>query len=492
MKTTIISVAIALIFWLPCFAAVDSDLPNSNVLYCKIVDPIANAAVKKLTIPPKGTVIAVYQHGQTCYYNFGQLSSLGVPPDERSIFQISSLTKTFTATILALKQISGLNVKSSVTNQAAKIGIQLQPNFKAVNYFQLATFTSGLPDMPNLNINLGYPLAFQVYQQSDFVNFLNSFPGPKQGLPSPYGYSNVSYGFLGQLLMSMDGYTDFTNAKQFDLWINRNINKDLLMYCTSADPNNMAGRCNPDINLAQGYQYDPHSNAHLKVAALPWVPFAAAASLYSRAIDLVIYARAYLGETEIDGVKIPPQLTKAMKLARTPTDIRINNSVPDLQAYAWIVKPRTANLYPQNIVMQSGSVAGFTSCIYLNPDRSLAVIVLMNTRQPTGTECVANDYILQGIPNVYTAMIKLPSESSSTVLINDMQNETLWELDSYQPKRLIAIPAGSSVRFVSGDTNNSCKVSVSENGVWSRSQCSGGLPLPESKNGGTIVVPQGF
>ncbi len=493
MKKIMILSTLASLLSTPCLAAnVNPDIPDSTVLYCQVAHPIANAAVKNLPTPPKGAVVAVYQNGQVCYFSYGQLSSIGVPPDQRSIFQISSITKTFTATILALKQISGLNVKASVANQAAKIGIDLQPNFRAVNYFQLATFTSGLPDMPDLNTNLGYPLAFQVYTQPDFVKFLNNFPGPKRGLPSPYEYSNVSYGFLGQLLMAMDGYTDLTNPKQFDLWINQHINKDLGLYCTSADPSNMAGRCNTDINLAEGYHYDATSNSHLKVAPLPWVPFAAASSLYSRAIDLVIYARAYLGETEINGVKVPPQLTKAMKLARTPTDIKLDNSAPDLQAYAWIIKPKTINLYPQNIVMQSGGVAGYSSCIYLNPDRDLAVIVLMNTRQPSGSECVANDYILQRIPNVYTATVKLPTESSTTVVINDMQNNTLWELDSYQPTRKIAIPAGSSVRFVSEDTDNSCVVSVSEGGTWTQSHCSGGLPLPGASDGGTIMVPQGY
>ena len=63
-----------------------------------------------------GTVIGIIDRNGTRYYGFGQKSLAdNTTPDEKSIFEIGSITKTFTSTLLSdLNQKGEINIQDSI------------------------------------------------------------------------------------------------------------------------------------------------------------------------------------------------------------------------------------------------------------------------------------------------------------------------------------------------------------------------------------------
>ncbi|KAF1019387.1 MAG: Beta-lactamase [Pseudomonas sp.] len=108
-----------------------------------------------------GLSVAVVQDGKAQYFNYGVASKeTGQPVDEDTLFEIGSVSKTFTATLGAYAQASG---KLKLSDPASQYLPALKGGkFDHISLLQLATYTpGGLPlQFPDASDSAEHMLAY--------------------------------------------------------------------------------------------------------------------------------------------------------------------------------------------------------------------------------------------------------------------------------------------------------------------------------------------
>lgn len=153
--------------------------------------------------------VAVFAHGREHQFHYGTLID-GTKPDERTLYEIGSLTKTYTGLLLAQAIVDGkAGLDDPVTNY---LPAGQYPNLfhdgAPITLRQIATHTSGLP--VNLNCTgetLSVQARFTCFKTySDAVFFAKL--AETQLLDTPgarYRYSNAGIRLLSHILQSVYG-----------------------------------------------------------------------------------------------------------------------------------------------------------------------------------------------------------------------------------------------------------------------------------------------
>lgn len=156
-----------------------------------------------------GVIVGVRNLEGTTYFAYGQTDRKeGRPVDERTLFEIGSITKVFTTTVLADMAERG---ELRLTNQVqdyVPAGVKVPTRQgRAITLTHLATHTSGLPYMPDNLASTDGNNPFAGYSVEAMFEFLNTYtltrnPG------ALYEYSNYGVGLLGYLLADL-AQTDY-------------------------------------------------------------------------------------------------------------------------------------------------------------------------------------------------------------------------------------------------------------------------------------------
>src|SRR6185436_2931434 len=111
------------------------------------IDQLAEPYLRKRT---KGAlVIGVLQRGQQHVKGFGHTAS-NAPPDGRTMFEIGSVTKVFTAITLARMNVEGKLALDDPVQQFLPKDVKLpEKNGHGITLKHLATHSSGLPRLPD-------------------------------------------------------------------------------------------------------------------------------------------------------------------------------------------------------------------------------------------------------------------------------------------------------------------------------------------------------
>ena len=271
--------------------------------------------------------------------------------DGDTIFEIGSVSKVFTALVLA----DMVNRKEvSLDDPAAKYlpeHVRMpERSGKPITLLDLATHTSGLPTVPNLkpkDPSNPYP----HYSVDNLYQFLSGYelsrdPG------SEYEYSNLGAGLLGHVLAYRAG-TDYESL------IRSRITEPLGMPDTSITLSSSMKQ-----RMATG-----HSPALAPVANwdLPLLPGAGA--LRSSANDMLTFLAAFLGYKESP---LAPAM-KAMLEVRRP----VGKTKAEI-GLAWHILGESA--------WHSGGTGGFRSFVAYDPKERTGVVVLSNASTPAGVD----------------------------------------------------------------------------------------------------------
>ncbi len=175
--------------------------------------------IAKPFVDAEGThalAIGIYQNGEMSYHNYGTISEeKAVAPDEFSMFEIGSISKTFTTGILAQMVEEGKVQLNDPISKYLPDGIGDWEEDVAITLEELATHSSGMPRVPgNMTwqfvMNMSNP--YSKYTVENLYDFLKKYEPKAKSEREPM-YSNLGMGLLGHILALVNG-TDYETLVQ--------------------------------------------------------------------------------------------------------------------------------------------------------------------------------------------------------------------------------------------------------------------------------------
>ncbi|MEV7007253.1 serine hydrolase domain-containing protein [Streptosporangium sp. NPDC051022] len=297
----------------------------------------------------------------------------GVPGAD-TVFEIGSVTKVFTALLLARMAVAGtVDLDEPLVGLLPEGARVPSRDGQEITLRHLATHTSGLPRLPRgmFLSSLLHPSAPDPYAGCTTDVLLRGLA--ETGLRATPGhrfrYSNLGAGLLGLALAHRAGAA-------YETLVAREICAPLGLADTGVTVDGERAGC-----LAQG-----HDRRRRPVSPWHLADLVGAGGLRSTAADLVTFVRAQLdvsigesaGESAVQVGRGTGELIEAIRLSREVKQ-RIN-------PYAWIhlgwmgqrLHPRQgAHLW----IWHNGGTGGFVSFVGFDPERGVAVIVLGNTQR---------------------------------------------------------------------------------------------------------------
>lgn len=293
----------------------------------------------------KGIVIGTTHAGEVKYYSKGVRSTEGKETiDENAIFEIGSISKTFTGLLLADMHLKGKVKLEDDIQKYLPEGIQAPTKEgKTIKLFHLSNHTSGLPRMPT-NFKPKDPTnPFQDYTEEQMYEFLEAYDLDRD-IGSMYEYSNFAAGLLGHILSSRSEMT-------YEALLKESITEPLGMDHT--------GITHVEGPLAKGHM------AGLEMTNWDFAALQGAGAIRSCASDMMIYLQANMGMVE-------SELYPAMQLAHKNS--RAVDSKPII-GLGW----HTMIYEGKEIIWHNGATGGYTSFMGWIKGTDKGVVVLNNS-----------------------------------------------------------------------------------------------------------------
>jgi CubicO group peptidase (beta-lactamase class C family) len=287
--------------------------------------------------------IAMIKNGEVNFYGIHRnKDSLESLDNSKSVFEIGSISKVFTSTLLAdFMEDKKLKLDDTIDTY---LGFELNNQAK-ITFKQLANHTSGLPRMPtNLDLSKADPSnPYKNYTSSQLDTYLQQELITKQSPGVKNEYSNLGTGLLGYILSK---------------YSNTTYNKLLQQYIFSRYKMNQSTLIREDIkqNLVLGLDNDGNPTSNWDLSVLE-----GAGGILSSVEDLSKFALAQFDEAN-----------KELELTRQKT-FEIND-VMDIGLGWHILKAKSKHLW----YWHNGGTGGYSSSMVFEPNHKNAIIILSN------------------------------------------------------------------------------------------------------------------
>lgn len=296
-----------------------------------------------------GLVLGVMDaDGSTRVVAYGDAGPGAPPLSADSVFEIGSITKVFTATLLADMAARGELKLEDKAQTYAPAGMMLPTRGgKEITLLNLSEQNSGLPRLPtNMKAaNMNNPYA--DYTTDQLNTFLGGYALPRD-IGEKFEYSNLGVGVLGNLLANRAG-------KSYEALVQERILAPLGMTMSgiTLTPAMQAA-------LAKGHGADgkPVDNWDLPT-------FVGAGALRSNMTDMLKFLDANLGPPKTD-------LERAMREAQTPRF----DAGPNMRiGLNWLTLTAKSGV---KLVWHDGGTGGYGAFIGFDPARNVGVVLLGN------------------------------------------------------------------------------------------------------------------
>jgi len=275
-------------------------------------------------------------------------------PNEYTVYEIGSITKTFTTTMLVMLERDGkLKINDPVQNYLpAGVTIHNFSSTAPVKLLHLATQTSGLPRLPSnlfTNAKTDQRNPYKNYTEEDLFTFVNNYipeyePGQK------YIYSNTGMGLLGDLMVRASG-------KSYEELLHNYLVDSLGMTMTST-------KINADMqkNLAKPYNEKGEPALNWDFDAIT-----GAGAIKSNMSDMIKYLAFQMGKTEKLEFK---EGLRLMQTRRFETGVQ-NTAI----GMGWHI---SETMWDRTVIWHNGGTGGYASFMGFIPETNSGVVVLSN------------------------------------------------------------------------------------------------------------------
>lgn len=305
-----------------------------------------------------GIAVAVVRGDDTRYFFFGLSDVASAKPvTAETIFEIGSITKTFTGTLLALAVQDGAVKLDTPVQKLLPEAVHVPKwHEQEITLLDLAAHRSGLPRMPGNWAPADERTPYVDYTAPMLYDFLERHT-LRRAPGEAYEYSNVATALLGHALALKAG-------RDYEALVRERILSPLGMATAHirSSPAQLA-------LLAQGYASEAAAESRKLAERDRWDfdVFAPAGALRANITDMAKYLRANIAPDETP-------LGRAMRFAQEP---RYTANPRLAIGLGWHLLTQTASGQP--VTWHNGQTGGYHSMLAFDAARKEGVVLLSNT-----------------------------------------------------------------------------------------------------------------
>ncbi len=339
---------------LSCNKNDDSDKP----LYSSLDEEISVMAKQYVKV---GAMVGVIDKNQNKHVlSYGTKSKYSTElPDANTVFDIGSITKTFTAILATNMILKGRLANDKIQHYLPENEVTM-PRFDGVEITinHLLTHMSGLPRTPHVEDST-FPRPqeydsenpYAAYTTEDIYNYLTNYCSLKFKPGTFWEYSNTGFGLLGHTLGLIDG-TSYETILKRDIFDVLGMNNSSL-FLTEQQQLNKASGHNSNKDIVPFYTANDI--------------FQGAGMIKSSLHDMFKYLEANMGLSD-------NPLLEAMEKTHKQTP-GINTGSLGYIGLAWFIIELDDG---QDIIYSGGDTNGHSVYMAFNPSTSTGAIILMN------------------------------------------------------------------------------------------------------------------
>jgi CubicO group peptidase (beta-lactamase class C family) len=317
-----------------------------------VLDRDLAAAIESGVLAPTtnvGITIGVVHHGERRIITYGTAK-----PD--SVFEIGSVTKTFTGLILAQMAAQGTVSLNDPVRELLPPGTVARPSSgREITLLDLSDQHSGLPRMPDNFHPADRANPYVDYDAKLLYAFIAKH-GVELPPNAPFGYSNLAVGLLGRALANKAALT-YSELLEQQITVPLGL-KNTAVELTPA----------MKANCIQG-----HGANHQPVKGWDLDALAGAGAIRSDAADMLTYLEAQLHPNHLPVAASSTPAGKTLSAAiRESQVIRADAGEGRQIALNWLYIDADGSYW------HNGATGGYSAFALFNTEKDFAVVVLSN------------------------------------------------------------------------------------------------------------------
>ncbi len=373
-------IAIAIIS--SCCLPFTSQAADDTAKIRAIVDTAIRPLMAEYDVP--GMAVAVTVDGKPLFFNYGVASrEKNTPVSETTLFELGSVSKTFTATLASYAQVLG---KLSLDDHPGKTMPQLKGSaIDKASLLNLGTFTAG-----------GLPLQFpDDITDNQMIGYFRQWK-PEAAPGAQRRYSNPSIGLLGHIT-GLVLKSDFADAVETRLFPQLGLHHSYIRLPESAmadyawgyDKTNKAIRVNPGVFAAEAYGVKSTASDMISFVQANIAPGKLAEPM-QRAVD-----GTHIGYFKVGG------MVQGLGWEQYPYPVTLEHLLAgNSETIIWESNPAKRLTPPQapsgaTLFNKTGSTNGFGAYLAFVPKKKIGIVMLANRNFPIPARVKAAHAILE-------------------------------------------------------------------------------------------------